>query len=123
MEPASNLSLILTYQDEIAMQQAVLSLSLTEEWKAFVRLATVRHNQHIGQLVSKSASLDEMRFLQGRIKELTAIILSPDLARKRIERLTKAVEGLRAKKNPATIDSEGITNPDPDIESLLAERT
>lgn len=122
MGAPQNIAKILACQEEIALQQDVLALSESEGWHGFVKLAKARHDAHIVELANKRNSLEEMRFLQGRIKELTAIIMSPEVARSRIAKLTKAIEDLRKDHEDERIDSAGITNPDPDIESLFADR-
>lgn len=122
MESPKDIAKILALQDEIVHQQAILSLAQADGWAGFVKVAKARHDAHLIELAKKSNSLDEMRFLQGRIKELTAIIMSPDVARARIDKLSKAIEGLRKSEDKDKMDSEGITNPDPEIESLLADR-
>lgn len=122
MESPKDIAKILALQDEIVHQQAILSLAQADGWAGFAKVAKARHDAHLIELAKKSNSLDEMRFLQGRIKELTAIIMSPDVARARIDKLSKAIEGLRKSEDKDKIDSEGITNPDPEIESLLADR-
>lgn len=113
---------IVACQDEIAHQQAILTLSETEGWKSFVKIAKARHDAHLVKLASMGSSLEEIRFLQGRIKELTAIIMSPEVARARIGKLLKTIEGLQKNDGEDKISSEGILNPDPDIESLFADR-
>lgn len=118
------LAKILELQEEIELEKLVLDLSDLEPWKALVRLMTRRHNNLLSDIAKRSSTLDDVRYLQGRLKELTMILMAPDYIRSDIQRRVGALEFLRSKfKNVDSQPSNGIFNPDPDIEALSRERS
>jgi len=118
------LAKIIELQEEIELEKLVLNLSELQPWQALVLLMTRRHNKLLSDIAKRSATLDDVRYIQGRLKELTMILMAPDYIRSDIQRRIGALEDLRTKsKNVDSQPSNGIFNPDPDIEALLRERS
>jgi len=116
--------LLADLQQQVEIAGIALQLADDERWKALVSMLTRRHNTLLAKLASRMTPDSEIRYLQGQIKELTAIILTPVIAKKSIKRNTDTIGRLRdnAARVNSNVDMDGVFNPDPDIEALIQER-
>lgn len=116
--------LVADLQQQCEIAAIALQLADDERWKALVSMLTKRHNTLLAKLASKQTPDSEIRYLQGQIKELTAIILTPAIAQKSIQKNTDTIGRLRDKaaRVDSDVDMVGVFNPDPDIEALIQER-